>query len=75
MVDIKQFGETLAALRKKQGLTGERFAELLNVSSQAVSKWETGKNLPETALLPDISKLLMVSIDSLLLPKKHPVKY
>ena len=38
MVDIKQFGETLAALRKKQGLTGERFAELLNVSSQAVSK-------------------------------------
>ena len=75
MVDIKQFGETLAALRKKQGLTGERFAELLNVSSQAVSKWETGKNLPETALLPDISKLLMVSIDSLLLPKKHPGKY
>lgn len=75
MVDMKQFGETLASLRKKQGLTGERFAELLNVSPQAVSKWETGKNLPETGLLPSISKLLMVSIDSLLIPKKHSVKY
>lgn len=75
MIDMKQFGETLASLRKKQGLTGERFAELLNVSPQAVSKWETGKNLPETALLSDISKLLMVSIDSLLIPKKHPVKH
>ena len=42
MIDMKQFGATLASLRKKQGLTGERFAELLNVSPQAVSKWETG---------------------------------
>lgn len=75
MINLKQFGENLAILRKKQGLTGERFAELLNVSPQAVSKWETGKNLPESNLLPDISKLLSVSIDSLLIPGKYSVKY
>ncbi len=75
MVDMKQFGENLAALRKKQGLTGERFAELLGVSPQAVSKWETGKKLPETALLPAISKQLSVSVDSLLIPRKYSVKH
>jgi transcriptional regulator with XRE-family HTH domain len=33
---------------------GEQLAELLGVSPQAVSKWENGKNLPETALLPKL---------------------
>lgn len=74
MMDMKKIGEQIAALRKEQGLTGEKFAGLLDVSPQAVSKWETGKNLPETVLLPDISRLLNISIDSLLNPTEHPVK-
>jgi len=74
MIDTKKVGERIANLRKERGLTGEKFAELLDVSPQAVSKWETGKNLPETVLLPGISKLLGVSIDSVLIPETHPVK-
>ncbi len=74
MIDRKKFGEHIAALRKERGMTGEKFAELLGVSPQSVSKWECGKNLPDTALLPDISKLLGVSIDSMLIPQAHPVK-
>ncbi len=74
MIDTKKFGERIATLRKECGFTGERFAELLDVSPQAISKWETGKNLPETALLPAISKLLGVSIDSLFIPETYSVK-
>lgn len=74
MIDTKKVGARIAMLRKERGMTGEKFAELLDVSSQAVSKWETGKNLPETALLPAISKLLGVPIDSILIPEAYPVK-
>ena len=74
MIDNKKIGERMAVLRKERGMTGEKFAELLDVSPQAVSKWETGKNLPETVLLPDISRILGVSIDSILIPETYPVK-
>ncbi|WP_312433513.1 helix-turn-helix domain-containing protein [Lacrimispora sp.] len=74
MIDTNKIGERIAKLRKERGMTGEKFAGLLDVSPQAVSKWETGKNLPETMLLPSISKLLGVSIDSILIPKTYPVK-
>jgi transcriptional regulator with XRE-family HTH domain len=70
MTDVKAIGERIALLRKQKGLTGEKFAELLNVSPQAVSKWETGKNLPETALLSSISEALCVSVDSILTPPR-----
>ena len=65
-----KIGNRIALLRKEKGLTGEKFAEFLGVSPQAVSKWENGKCLPETALLPSISALLDVSIDSILIPQE-----
>lgn len=74
MIDAKKVGERIAALRKERGLTGEQFAELLQVSAQAVSKWENGKNLPGTALLPDISELLGTSIDDMLMPRAYSVR-
>lgn len=61
----KQFGRQLALLRKESGLTQEDLAMRLHISSQAVSKWENGHSLPETALLPEIALLLDVSIDTL----------
>ncbi|MDR2941784.1 MAG: helix-turn-helix transcriptional regulator [Treponema sp.] len=73
MIDTRKVGEHIAELRRSQGITGERFAELLDVSPQAVSKWENGKNLPETSLLPAIAKLLKTSIDSILIPQ--PISY
>ena len=41
------FGEQLQSVRRRSGLTQEQFAEELNVSRQAVSKWESGKGYPE----------------------------
>jgi transcriptional regulator with XRE-family HTH domain len=70
MIDNYKIGNRIALLRREKGLTGESFAEKLGVSPQAVSKWENGKNLPETALLPAISALLGTSIDSILIPQE-----
>jgi|GEM_PF-271827 len=70
MLDNYKIGNRIAQLRREKGLTGEKFAELLGVSPQAVSKWENGKNLPETALLPNIAALLGTSVDSILITQK-----
>ncbi len=59
-------GEKIKEIRKKFGYTQEKFAELLNVSRQAVTKWETDAGLPDTENLKQISKIFGVSIDSLL---------
>ncbi|MCL2462963.1 MAG: helix-turn-helix domain-containing protein, partial [Defluviitaleaceae bacterium] len=70
MIDNRKIGSRIALLRREKGLTGEKFAELLGVSPQAVSKWENGKCLPETALLPAVAALLGASIDSILVPQE-----
>lgn len=70
MLDNCKIGKQITLLRKEKGLTGEKFAELLGVSSQAISKWENGKCLPETSLLPLISETLGTTIDSLLIPRE-----
>lgn len=70
MVSSEKVGKRIATLRKTKGLSQEQLAEQLNVSTQAVSKWETGKSLPETATLPLLSVALSHSIDSILLPQE-----
>ena len=70
MIDLVRFGSQLATLRKERGYTGEELAEKLQVSPQAVSKWENAKCLPETAILPALAKALDCSIDSLLNPRE-----
>lgn len=58
-------GNKLYELRKQSALSQEEFAEKLNVSRQAVSKWECGDALPDTENLIKISKLYGVSLDEL----------
>jgi transcriptional regulator with XRE-family HTH domain len=70
MIDYYKIGNQIAALRRAKGLTGEKFAQLLKVSPQAVSKWENGRCLPETSLLPLIAEILGTSIDALLVPQE-----
>lgn len=60
------FSEKLKDARKNAGLTQEQIAEKLCVSRQAVTKWETGKGLPDVENIRAISSLLSVSIDYLL---------
>ena len=61
------FAEKLYTLRTQSGYSQEVLAEKLNVSRQAVSKWETGPTLPETDKIIAIGSLFNVSIDSLLI--------
>lgn len=62
----KHFGLIIAKLRKQHRMTQETLAKKLNVSSKAVSKWETGMGFPEITLLPKIASVFGVSVDFLL---------
>lgn len=60
------FGEKLKAARNISGLSQEQLAEALNISRSAVAKWENNIGIPDVSNLKGISKLLNISIDSLL---------
>ena len=60
-----EIGAQIKALRTRRGVTQETLAEKLNVSPQAVSKWERGTATPDIQLLPAISAYFGVSIDEL----------
>ena len=66
-------GENIANLRKKKGWTQAEFGEMIGVSNQAVSKWESGISMPDIMLLPHIAEAFECSIDELFdyLPKKE----
>ncbi|MCL2487593.1 MAG: helix-turn-helix domain-containing protein [Oscillospiraceae bacterium] len=68
MINNISVGNQILLLRKRNGYTQEELAEKLEISAQAVSKWENGHTLPETAMQPVLAKLLNSSIDSILMP-------
>ncbi len=61
-----KIGEKIKTLRKKQDITQEKLAAYLNISYQAVSKWENGTALPDLTLIPGIANFFGVSADELL---------
>ena len=64
-MDRKQIGEKIRILRKNNGITQEQLAEVLEVSTPAVSKWESGQTYPDISLLPIIARYFQVTIDFL----------
>lgn len=64
------FGEKLQELRRNAGLSQDLLAERLEVSRQAVSKWERDEAMPETEKVVRIAKLFDVSLDELLLDRE-----
>lgn len=64
-------GSRIAALRKAKNLKQEELAEMLGVSGQAVSKWENDQNCPDISLLPQLAKILGVTVDELLSGKQE----
>lgn len=66
MLNDNSIGQRIALLRKEKDYTQEQMSMLLNITPQAVSKWEKGNALPDTSLLPLLAKVLGVSIDKLL---------
>ncbi|MBQ7293590.1 MAG: helix-turn-helix transcriptional regulator [Clostridia bacterium] len=62
---MKHIGLKIKELRKKKDMTQEKLAEYLNVSFQAVSKWETGIASPDLSMIVPLSRLFDVSTDEL----------
>ena len=58
--------QTIKRLREDKGLTQTALADLIGVSSKAVSKWETSKGLPDISLIEPLSKALGVSVMELM---------
>ena len=63
-------GKNILSLRRKNGITQEQLASALNISPQAVSKWETNTAQPDTLILPLIADYFNVSIDYLFYGQK-----
>ena len=59
-------GQTIKRLREAKGITQTALAEQIGVSSKAVSKWETGKGLPDISLVEPLSRALGVSVAELM---------
>lgn len=60
------FGQTIKTLRREANMTQENLAELLSISPQAVSRWETDAAMPDISLLPPLANLFNVTTDYLL---------
>ncbi len=74
-MDINAVARQIGALRKNKGLTQSELGDRVGVSFQAVSKWERGETLPDTALLPELAKVLETSIDNILLGGEKQIEY
>lgn len=59
-------GEAIKALREQQGLTQRQLADTLDVTDKAISKWETGRGLPDVTLVEPLARALRVSVAELL---------
>jgi transcriptional regulator with XRE-family HTH domain len=68
----KTLGGRISDYRRAKVITQEELAERLNVSPQAVSKWENDVCCPDIMLLPKLAAILGVSVDTLLLDKVEP---
>ena len=69
-MDKNTTGRFIAELRKQKGFTQKELAENLMVTDKAISRWETGKGLPDTSLLKPLGDVLGVSVTELLSGKK-----
>ena len=69
-MDQVKIGKFIAECRKKVNLTQMQLAEKLNITDRAVSKWETGKAMPDTAIMLELCDILGISVNELLSGEK-----
>ncbi|MBP3352042.1 MAG: helix-turn-helix transcriptional regulator [Lachnospiraceae bacterium] len=69
-MNIIELGKLLKLARQQKGLTQEQLAETLSVTTSAISKWENGKNLPDSDMLLKLALTLGLSIEDLYYPEK-----
>ncbi len=65
-MDQIKIGKFIAACRKKKNLTQMQLAEKLNITDRAVSKWETGKALPDSSIMLALCEILGITVNDLL---------
>ena len=61
-MDQIRIGKFIAACRKKEKLTQMQLAEKLNITDRAVSKWETGKSLPDSSIMQELCDILNITV-------------
>ena len=65
-MEQEMIGKFISACRKEKGLTQMQLAEKLNITNRAVSKWETGKSVPDVSLMLDLCNILGITVNELL---------
>ena len=65
-MDQVKIGKFIADCRKKTNLTQMQLAEKLNITDRAISKWETGKSLPDSSIMLELCDVLGISVNDLL---------
>lgn len=65
-VDQVKIGKFIAERRKAQGLTQLQLSEKLHVTDKAVSKWERGKSMPDSSIMPALCRVLDITVNDLL---------
>lgn len=69
-MDQIKIGKFIAEKRKETNLTQEQLAEKLNISKNAVSKWERGLNLPDVSIMQDLCRILNITLNELFIGEK-----
>lgn len=74
-MDMKTVGAQICLLRRQKGLTQAELGQRLGITFQAVSKWERGETLPDTAILVDLADVLETTVDSILTGGQRALGY
>ena len=65
-MDQIKIGKFISSCRKEQGMTQAALAEKLGISDRAVSKWETGKSMPDSGIMLELCGILNINVNELL---------
>ena len=66
MMDLKKIGAFISNARKEKGLTQKQLAAEIGVSDKAISRWETGRGMPDTGIMQNLCRILDINVNELL---------
>ncbi len=72
-MDQVKIGKFISQMRKEKGLTQKQLGEELLISDKTVSKWETGKGMPEVSLMLPLCEKLGINVNELLTGKRRKI--
>lgn len=70
----EKIGKFIAECRKQNNMTQEQLAEKLNITAKAISKWETGRGMPDSSIMLNLCEELKISVNELLNGEKITTK-